>query len=48
VGTGKVSDTALAFTIRASLMIAAGLIEIILGVRAGPRSVEDIAQPLTA
>jgi MFS family permease len=48
VGTGKLSDTALAFTIGASLMIAAGLIEAILGIRAERRSLEDIAQPLTA
>jgi hypothetical protein len=48
VGTGKVSDTVLAFTIGASLMMAAGLVEIILGVRAEQRSLEDIAEPLTA
>jgi MFS family permease len=48
VGTGKVSDTAVAFTIGATLMILAGLVEVFLGVRAERRSLEDIAQPLTA
>ena len=48
VSTGKVPDTALAFVIGAALMILAGLVEIILGVRAERRGLEDIAQPLTA
>jgi len=48
VSTGKVPDTALAFVIGASLMILAGLVEIILGVRAEQKGLEDIAQPLTA
>jgi MFS family permease len=48
VGTGKVSDTVLAFSIGAILMILAGLVEIFLGVKAERRSLEDIAQPLTA
>ena len=48
VSTGKVGDTALAFVIGASLMILAGLIEVILGVRAERRGLEDIARPLTA
>jgi MFS family permease len=48
VSTGKVPDTALAFSIGASLMILAGIAEIILGVKAERRSLEDIAQPLTA
>jgi MFS family permease len=48
VSTGKVSDTVLAFSIGAILMILAGIAEIILGVRAERRSLEDIAQPLTA
>jgi MFS family permease len=47
VSTGKVSDTALAFTIGAGLMIGAGIVEIILGVKAERRGLEDIAQPLT-
>jgi MFS family permease len=48
VSTGKVPDTALAFAIGASLMILAGLVEIILGVPAERKGLEDIAQPLTA
>jgi MFS family permease len=48
VSTGKVPDTVLAFSIGAALMILAGLVEIFLGVNAERRSLEDIAQPLTA
>ncbi|HUN35392.1 MAG TPA: MFS transporter [Trebonia sp.] len=48
VSTGRVFDTAIAFVIGASLMIIAGLVEIFLGVKAERRSLEDIAQPLTA
>jgi MFS family permease len=48
VSTGKVTDTVLAFSIGASLMILAGIVEILLGVRAERRGLEDIAQPLTA
>jgi cytochrome c biogenesis protein CcdA len=43
-----VPDTALAFAIGASLMILAGLVEIILGVPAERKGLEDIALPLTA
>jgi MFS family permease len=48
VSTGKVSDTVLAFSIGAALMVLAGLVELVLGVKAERRSLEDIAQPLTA
>ena len=48
VSTGKVSDTVFAFSIGATLMILAGLVEIFLGVKAERQSLEDIAQPLTA
>ncbi|MGE5289517.1 MAG: MFS transporter [Micromonosporaceae bacterium] len=48
VSTGKVADTALAFSIGAILMILAGLVAIFLGVNAERRSLEDIAVPLTA
>jgi MFS family permease len=48
VSSGKVSQTALAFTIGAVLMIGAGLVEVFLGVKAERKSLEDIAQPLTA
>ena len=48
VSTGRVADTALAFSIGAILMILAGLVAIFLGVNAERRSLEDIAAPLTA
>jgi MFS family permease len=48
VSTGKVADTVLAFSIGAALMILAGIVEIVLGVKAERRSLEDIATPLTA
>ncbi len=48
VSTGKVADTVIAFVIGAALMIVAGLVEIVLGVKAEQRSLEDIATPLTA
>jgi MFS family permease len=48
VGSGEVGQTALAFAIGASVMIAAGLVEAVLGVKAERRSLEDLAQPLTA
>ncbi|HEX4060343.1 MAG TPA: MFS transporter [Streptosporangiaceae bacterium] len=48
VSTGNVSDTAIAFVIGATLMIGAGLVEVVLGVKAERQSLEDIARPLTA
>ena len=48
VGTGKVGDTVLAFTIGAILMILGGLVEVFLGVKAERQSLESIAEPLTA
>jgi MFS family permease len=48
VSTGKVADTVVAFAVGASLMIAAGVAEIFLGVKAERQSLEDIARPLTA
>jgi MFS family permease len=48
VGTGKVGDTVLAFSIGAVLMIAAGAVEAAIGVKAERRSLEDLATPLTA
>ncbi|MFQ3560134.1 MFS transporter [Streptomyces gramineus] len=47
-GTGKVSDTVLAFEIGAGLMCAAGLVAAFCAVNAERRSLEDIATPLTA
>jgi len=48
VTSGKVSNTVLAFVIGASLMILAGLAEVILGVKAERKGLEEIASPLTA
>jgi MFS family permease len=48
VGSGKVGDTVVAFVIGAILMIVAGLVEAVLGVRAERKSLEDLATPLTA
>jgi MFS family permease len=48
VGSGKVGDTVLAFAIGAILMILAGLVELVLGVRAERKSLEDLATPLSA
>ncbi|WP_432133237.1 MULTISPECIES: MFS transporter [unclassified Streptomyces] len=47
-GTGRTGDTVIAFCIGAFLMCAAGLVAVFLAVRAERRSLEDIAQPLTA
>ncbi|MCG7206977.1 MFS transporter [Streptomyces arenae] len=47
-GTGKVSDTVLAFQIGAGLMCAAGLVAALLAVNAERRSLEDVATPLSA
>jgi hypothetical protein len=48
VGTGKVPDTVIAFSIGAALMILAGIAELLLGVKAERQSLENIARPLTA
>ncbi|MFI7601974.1 MFS transporter [Actinoplanes sp. NPDC049681] len=48
VGTGEVGDTVLAFVIGAVLMIAAGLVEAVLGIKAERQSLEQLATPLTA
>ena len=48
VGTGQVGDTVLAFCIGAFVMIAGGLVEAVLGVKAERKSLEHIATPLTA
>ncbi|TMR24180.1 MFS transporter [Nonomuraea turkmeniaca] len=47
VETGVPSDTALAFTIGALVMIAGGLVELFLGVKAERKGLEAIAAPLT-
>jgi MFS family permease len=48
VATGVPGDTALAFTIGAILMIIAGIVELIFGVKAERKGLEDIAAPLSA
>ncbi|MEV0145366.1 MULTISPECIES: MFS transporter [unclassified Nonomuraea] len=48
VSTGVPGDTALAFTIGAVIMIAAGIVELFLGVKAEQKGLEEIAAPLTA
>jgi MFS family permease len=47
VESGVPGDTALAFTIGAGLMIAAGLVEAVLGVKAERKGLEAIAKPLS-
>ncbi|MFI7615740.1 MFS transporter [Nonomuraea terrae] len=47
VESGVPGDTALAFAIGGVVMIAAGLVEVFLGVKAERRSLESIAAPLT-
>ncbi|MFC1418126.1 MFS transporter [Streptacidiphilus cavernicola] len=48
VNSGKPSDTTLAFCIGAALMVAAGLVEAAIGVKAERRSLESLAAPLSA
>jgi hypothetical protein len=48
VQTGKASNVATGYLIGAALMILAGLVEIALGVEAAQKSLEDIAEPLSA
>jgi hypothetical protein len=43
-----ITGIAIGYFIGAALMVAGGVIEAILGVKAEGRSLEDIAQPLTA
>ncbi|MDX3108829.1 MFS transporter [Nonomuraea angiospora] len=48
VETGVPGDTALAFSIGGIVMIAAGLVELLFGVKAERKSLESIATPLSA
>ncbi|MEU6722744.1 MFS transporter [Nonomuraea wenchangensis] len=48
VESGVPGDTALAFVIGALVMIAGGLVEVFLGVKAERKGLEDIAAPLSA
>jgi MFS family permease len=46
--SGDVSTVAVGYYIGAALMVAGGIAEVVLGVRAEGKSLESIAQPLTA
>ena len=48
IGTGKVGDTAVAFVIGAVLMVLAGVVAAFLGINAEQKSLEEIAEPLSA
>ncbi|MEU7895492.1 MFS transporter [Nonomuraea sp. NPDC049152] len=48
VESGVPGDTALAFSIGAGLMVLAGLVELVLGVKAERKGLEEIATPLSA
>jgi MFS family permease len=48
VETGKLSAVSDGYLIGAALMIAAGIVELVIGVEAAQRSLEDIATPLSA
>ncbi|SEG65569.1 Predicted arabinose efflux permease, MFS family [Thermomonospora echinospora] len=48
VETGELGAVAAGYFLGAGLMIAAGIVEIFLGVEAARRSLEDIARPLSA
>ncbi|MGW2155468.1 MFS transporter [Nonomuraea sp. NPDC001699] len=48
VESGEPGDTALAFSIGAIVMIVAGLVELVFGVKAERKGLEEIAAPLTA
>ncbi|MFI9595685.1 MFS transporter [Nonomuraea sp. NPDC052265] len=48
VESGAPGDTALAFAVGAIVMIVAGLVELVFGVKAERKGLEEIAAPLTA
>jgi MFS family permease len=48
VGSKRVGDTVLAFSLGAALMLAAGVVAAFLGVRAERRNLEELATPLSA
>jgi MFS family permease len=48
IGSGKASNVFIGYVIGAALMIAAGLVEMALGVEAAGRELEEIAAPLSA
>ena len=48
VGSGEVGQVAFGYYLGAGLMVAAGIVEVLIGVEAARRSLEDIAAPLSA
>lgn len=48
VGSGRAGDVTLAFCIGATLMVTAGVVEILFGIAAERRGLEQIAPPLTS
>jgi MFS family permease len=48
IDTGSAFQTSLGFALGAVLMIGGGVVELLLGVKAEGKSLEDIAKPLTA
>jgi MFS family permease len=48
VESGELGNVAAGYFLGAGLMIAAGIVELLIGVEAAGRSLEDIARPLTA
>jgi MFS family permease len=48
IGSGKTSSVFVGYVIGAALMIASGLVEVVLGVEAAGRELEDIAAPLSS
>jgi MFS family permease len=48
IATGKQSDVFWGYILGASLMIAAGIVQAVLGIEAARRDLEDIAKPLSA
>jgi hypothetical protein len=48
VGTGDPSMVAIGYYIGAAMMMGGGVIELVFGVEAAQKSLEDVAQPLSA
>jgi MFS family permease len=48
VSSGSYSETALGFILGAAMMIIGGVVEMVYGIKAEGRGLEDIAKPLTA
>ena len=48
IGTGNAGNLFVGYLVGAGLMILAAIVELLLGVRAEGKSLEDVAMPLTA